>query len=90
VVFSPSLSLFVIYLLDIAGLFAMTGRLQPLQAAASSKTAVIFRELIRAIAGQMIGVPYKFPSYHTVRAPLLLLKLLANKLTLQFIQLKRN
>lgn len=35
------------------------------EAAASSKTAVIFRELIRAIAGQMIGVPYKFPSYHT-------------------------
>lgn len=31
---------------------------------ASEKTARIFREMIRAYAGQLLGTPYIFPSYH--------------------------
>lgn len=34
-------------------------------AKAAGKTASIFREMIRAYAGQLIGVPYQFPNYHT-------------------------
>lgn len=38
------------------------------QKIASKKTSAVFREMIRAYAGQMLGTPYEFPSYHTVRA----------------------
>ncbi|KAK3286173.1 hypothetical protein CYMTET_6260 [Cymbomonas tetramitiformis] len=31
---------------------------------ASVKTALIFREMIRAYAGQLLGTPFTFPSYH--------------------------
>uniref|UniRef100_A0A7S0RXK5 Phospholipid/glycerol acyltransferase domain-containing protein n=1 Tax=Pyramimonas obovata TaxID=1411642 RepID=A0A7S0RXK5_9CHLO len=53
-----------------AGLFAsykeqVTISMDGDAAKASSKTAAIFREMIRAYAGQLIGVPYQFPNYHT-------------------------
>jgi len=34
-------------------------------AKAGAKTAAIFREMIRAYAGQLLGTPYEFGSYHT-------------------------
>jgi len=40
-------------------------------AKAAKHTTLIFREMIRAYAGQILGTPYEFPSYHqSIREPI--------------------